>query len=326
MKSPTDFSNADRPLDTGAPTIERPPLLAWPQDAAATVDLTELGANSLNDLHGEIRHCDLLFSTAGNYHMALKELWPLYARRHGTAANWLYTTSPPMAHDQIAAGGFSVGNLRVTARPQVAVAPQRMMQRLVDAGFADGAPQPLYTTRGIALLTKKGNPKAIRDIFDLARADIAVATPNPRHERDSFEAYARSLYGIAAHLRETDAAQQLFDAVFNAPQVGKWFAGARIHHREVPWSVAFGRADAGLLFYHLARHAVTTFKDTFDMIELPTAGTRASPHFVVPIEGPWSAAQRAAQGALIETLLSAEFAAVLERHGLVPTSEHTTRP
>lgn len=316
MKSLTD---ADIPFPTGTPTIERPPLLTWPQDDAAAVDLTEAGANTLNDLHGEIRHCDLLLSTAGNYHMALKELWPLYARRHGAPATWLYTTSPPMSHDQIATGGFSVGNLRVSARPQVAVAPQRMVQRLVDAGFAAGIPQPLYTTRGIALLVKKGNPKGIRDIFDLARADIGVATPNPRLERDSFEAYARSLYGIAAHLRDVPAAQQLYDAVFNVPG-GKWYAGSRIHHREVPWSVAFGRADAGLLFYHLARHAAATFADLFDMVTLPAAGARTSPHFVVPIEGEWSVAQRAAQRALIDTLLSAEFAAVLERHGLVPTS------
>jgi len=322
MKSPID---ADVPLQTGTPTIERPPLLPWPQDDAAAVDLTEASANTLNDLHGEIRHCDLLFSTAGNYHMALKELWPLYARRHGAPANWLYTTSPPMAHDQIATGGFSVGNLRVRARPQVAVAPQRMIQRLVDAGFAADAPQPLYTTRGTALLVKKGNPKGIRDLFDLARADVAVATPNPRHERDSFEAYARSLYGVAAYSRDASAAQQLFDAVFNAPADGKWYAGARIHHREVPWSVAFGRADAGLLFYHLARHAAATFADLFDLIQLPATGTRASPHFVVAIADEWSAAQRAAQSALIDTLLCAEFAAVLERHGLVPTSERAVR-
>ena len=329
MKSPIAPSTADVPLNVGTPTIEHPPLLAWPQDAAATVDLTEAGANTLNDLHGEIRQCDLLLSTAGNYHMALKELWPLYARRYGTPANWLYTTSPPIAHDQVASGGFSVGNLRVTARPQVAVAPQRMVRRLIEAGFADGAPQPLYTTRGNALLVKKGNPKKIRDVFDLARPDVRTATPNPDLERDSFEVYARSIYGIAAHARDEAAAQELFDAVFNAPHGAKWYAGSRIHHREVPWSVALGHADVGILFYHLARHAAATFPDIFDIVPLggpahdpvPLPGTRYSEHAVVALAGEWSPAQRAAQSALIDTLLSAEFAAVLDRHGLMPTSE-----
>lgn len=325
MKSPIAPGAADVPLNFGTPTIERPPLLAWPQDAAAAVDLTEGGANTLNDLHGEIGQCDLLLSTAGNYHMALKELWPLYTRRYGTPANWLYTTSPPIAHDQIAMGGFSVGNLRVTARPQVAVAPQRMVQRLIEAGFADGAPRPLYTTRGNALLVKKGNPKNIRDVFDLARPDVRVATPNPRLERDSFEVYARSIYGIATHACDAHAAQQLFDAVFNRPQAGKWYAGTRIHHREVPWSVAFGHADAGILFYHLARHAVATFADVFDIVPLggtadapaPLAGMRFSEHSVVALAGEWSAAQQRARDRLVEALLSADFAEVLHTHGMV---------
>ena len=325
MKSPIAPSAADAPLNVGTPTIEHPPLLAWPQDAAATVDLTEAGANTLNDLHGEIGHCDLLLSTAGNYHMALKELWPLYVRRYGAPANWLYTTSPPIAHDQIVTGGFSVGNLRVSARPQVAVAPQRMVQRLGEAGLADGPPQPLYTTRGNALLVKKGNPKNVRDVFDLARPDVRVATPNPSLERDSFEVYARSVYGIAAQARDAGAAQELFDAVFNPPQAGKWYGGARIHHREVPWSVAFGHADVGILFYHLARHAVATFADVFDMVPLggtadapaPLLGMRFSEHSVVAVSGEWSAAQLRARDRLVKTLLSADFAEILHAHGMV---------
>ena len=72
-------SFAEVPVITSSPTIDKPLLLEWPLDEAATdPDLSEPTANNINDLHARISKCDdinVVLSTAGNYHMALRDLW-----------------------------------------------------------------------------------------------------------------------------------------------------------------------------------------------------------------------------------------------------------
>jgi len=325
------------PAITGQPTFDGPPVLEWARDVSGTPDLTEPTSNLLADLHGHIGHCDLVLSTAGNYHMALKELWPLYLARFGQSLDtWLYTTSPPVVVDQLANNRVIVGNTELGCRPQVAVAPKRMMDRLKATGYLDGEPQLLFQSRGNVILVKRGNPKRIRSVWDLGRQGVRVSTPNPEHERGSFEGYANSIYEIAnydvSHRGMT--ADQLFNAVFNSGRQDKWFSGRSIHHREVPWSVAYGQADAGVMFYHLAANAVQQFPTLFEMVPLggsiadpkPVAGNSVSDHYIARIKGDWNKKQLEARNHLVETMLSEDFAAILTKHGMTATAPSQRNP
>ncbi|MFL6650752.1 MAG: substrate-binding domain-containing protein [Sulfurifustaceae bacterium] len=320
------------PTITGKPTVDRPQLLAWPRDSVSGApDLSEPTANVLSDFHAHITRCDLVLSTAGNYHMALKELWPIYLERFGGSIdNWVYTTSPPVASDQIANKRLIVGNTTLACAPQVVVAPKGVMERLQTKGLLASKPVPLYNTQGNVLLVKKGNPKKIRSVWDLARNDVAVATPNPDAERGSFNVYAESIYEVARQDKSVPgrSADKLFNAIFNSGRPGKWYTGARIHHREVPWSVAYGRADVGVLFYHLAMYTVQQFPDQFEIVPLggsvdqpqQLAGNRSQEHFIAKINGDWTATQQEATDRLVSAMLSPEFAAILQRHGIVPAN------
>src|SRR5271169_1619619 len=67
------------PEITGVPVIDSPRILNWPTDGGnQEPSLGEPTANLVNDLHAEINQCDMVLTTAGNYHMALKDLWSLY--------------------------------------------------------------------------------------------------------------------------------------------------------------------------------------------------------------------------------------------------------
>jgi hypothetical protein len=62
-------SFAEMPVIKGTPVIDSPPLLEWPHDVPDTPpNLTEPTANTLVDLHAQITNCDIVLSTAGNYH------------------------------------------------------------------------------------------------------------------------------------------------------------------------------------------------------------------------------------------------------------------
>ena len=143
----------DPPVRTGSPVIDRPTLLDWPTDLPlALPDLTEPTGNRAYDLHAGFASCEIVLSTAGNYHMALRDLWYdvyLPALADLDVKNWLYTTSPPISPDQIANKHVSVGNVRSQCVPQVAVGPGKLMNRLrgidpVGQDLTDGgAPIPI---------------------------------------------------------------------------------------------------------------------------------------------------------------------------------------
>ena len=89
--------------------------------------------------------------------------------------------------------------------------------------------------------------------------------------------------------------------------------------------MAFGEADAGIMFFHLARFAVDSFPDQFEIVPLggtaenpdPLPGNRIGRLFAIRINGDWNPTQFAAQEELIDSFLSPEFTAILLQFGLV---------
>lgn len=327
----TAIAQAAPPAITGAPTLDVPSLLVWPSDRGdVEPNLNDLTSNVLYDLHGELSQCDMMFSSEGNYHPALLDVWPLFLQKFKDAPlrNAFYTTSSPMFVPQIQNGVVQIGNVYAKCRPQLVAGAEDAIKKLQAAGLAEGEPLPLYQDRGVVILVKKGNPKQIRTVWDLARADVRYVTPNPTHESGAFKRYLESLHSIAANDPKKPAdmtADKLVDTIFNSTVTpAKWLAGARIHHRDVPWSIAYGRADAGIIIYHLGRVTQQTFPDQFELVPLggtaddpkPLPGTKTGVRSLMRVKGEWTVRQREATQALIETLLSPEFTTILERRGL----------
>jgi hypothetical protein len=321
------------PAITGVPVIDAPRILDWPVDKGnQEPSLSDPTANLVNDLHAEISQCDMVLTTAGNYHMALKELWDLYLKKFPAddpLHNWYYTTSPPIAKQQITNGLVQFGNVTARCCPQIAVGPKKHIDSLSHAGCSMGDAVSISGTRGNVILVKKGNPKHVSTIWNLGRNDIRVITPNPSLEAGSFALYVNSIYDMAKYDQNPPSgmtAKDLFDTIFNGassdPQ--KWLSGKRIHHREIPWSIAYGKADAAVIFYHLALHAVNTFPALFDIISLggtptqpkPAPGNHTEILYGVRIKGNWTEKQRIAMEKLMELLQSHEFTSILEKYGL----------
>ena len=320
------------PIVTGTPIIDKPRMLDWHRDfPPAVADLTTPIANMINDLHSNVENCDIVLSTAGNYHMALKELWYDYFLPHNpTVKNWFYTTSPPISIPQAHNNELTIGNWKGSCRPGIAVGPKKLMDDLEAAGLTSDVRIPIIQNHGNVLLVKRGNPKNILTIWDLAKADIRLVTSNPKSEPGSFGNYSGSIYDIANADLSYPAgyADKLFESLFGLNTV-KWLAGERIHHREVPWSIAYGHADVGMMFYHLARHAKVNFPDLFDIIPLggtvrvpqPVTGNKIGKLFAIRINGKWTADQEYYREALLKEFVSDAFTLILDSHGLVRPDE-----
>ena len=328
----TSVAYADMPKITGKPVIDAPPILEWPLDGdVATPNLHSPTSNMLYDLHGKVDSCDLVLSTEGNYHMALRDVWPLVLAKFkdDPLRNALYTTSPPIVVTQMEKGVVQFDNLDIRCRPSVAVANKVVIDKLASAGFTDGEPIPLYQDRGDVILVKNGNPKRIASVWDLGKDGVRLVTPNPDLEPGAYQNYRDTIYNIARNdpnPPQSWTAEKLVSTIFNGASGDpyKWLAGPRIHHRDLPWSVAYGRADAAVILYHIGRYTKASFPTSFDIVPLggtvdnplPLAGTKIGTRYVVALKGDWTPKQKAARTALIDTLMSGDFDTALERHGL----------
>jgi len=334
---------ADIPRITGKPKIVQPAdLLEWPQEQAqATPYLTEPTSNRLTDLHGQVSDCDIVLSTAGNYHMALRELWQVYLNKYAKGLNlktWYYTTSPPISPSQIANQVVQFGNLNLNCMPQVAAGPKNLIKKLQAMGATEGEPIPFLKNNGNVILVRKGNPKNIQSVWDLGRDDVTLVTPNPDMEAGSFGNFSGSIYNIAKNDPNPPkgwTAEKLFNKIFNSNQNNcqpngtgaekcRWVSGKRIMHREQPWAVSSGNADAGFIFYHLAQYFVRTFPDKFEIVPLggtadnpaPVKGNKVGVLNLVRIKGNWTKKQLAAREKLFDAFGSQEFTEILDKHGI----------
>jgi hypothetical protein len=323
---------AEMPKITGKPVIDAPVILEWPVDGGTkTPSLHNPSADTLYDLHGSVDSCDLVLSTEGNYHMALRDVWPVFLEKfkNDPLHNALYTTSPPVVVPQLQNGTLQFDNLNVNCRPSVAVAGKKVIDKLVAAGMTEGPAQPLYQDRGVVILVKKGNPKHIRTVWDLGRKGVRLVTPNPDLEPGAHGNYLDAIYNIAKSDPQPPkgwTAEKLIDVIYNGKSGDshKWLAGPRIHHRDEPWSVAHGKADAAVILHHLGRYTAESFPNVLEIVPLggtvtnpqPLAGTKIGVRYVVSLKGTWSPKQKAAQAALIAVLQSDAFTTALNDHGL----------
>lgn len=209
--------------------------LDWPQDVLPTdppsfPSLTQLVSNDVNDLHGDLS-CELIISTPGNYHMALKDA--IYGdpdidhvgliEQTGTPSQFkvsiCWSTSPPISIDQIMTEKLQFKNISMIGRPSLVMAPGNVMNTLVANGKADGdTRQPILSNRGNVMIVRNdkfiSGPDQITSLCDLGKPNIRVVTPSPDMEKGSFGNFSGTIYNVAANNSLGCDAQILYDSIF----------------------------------------------------------------------------------------------------------------
>lgn len=184
--------------------------LEWPQDdVVSSPYLTQLVANDINDLHGNLS-CELIISTPGNYHMALKDAMfgePLLGHtglleQTGTPSQFkvsiCWSTSPPVSIDQIAHEVLQFKNIKMVGRPSLVMAPGKVMDDLADNGQVDVASRQVFlVNQGNVMLVRADRVSEIKNVCDLGKPDVRVVTPHPTLELGSFENFSGTIFNVA---------------------------------------------------------------------------------------------------------------------------------
>ena len=214
------------PPVTGEPIIvQHLGKVEWPQDDPVTTPyLTQLSANDINDLHGQVT-CDVIISTPGNYHMALKDamkgrsdlghvgLQEQVKTQFDTTVCW--STSPPVSVDQISAEDLQFKNIHLTGRPALAMGPGGVMNTLVNNGLVDAdTRQPFLRNQGNVILARADKAKKIKNVCDLG-GKTRVATPNPVLEPGSFGNFSGTIFDVADQNDFGCDATKLFNSIFS---------------------------------------------------------------------------------------------------------------
>jgi hypothetical protein len=161
-----------------------------------------------------------------------------------------------------------LGNLTISLRPHIFLSPPHVLDRLRADGMLR-THQLLARNQGSVLLIARGNPKKIESVGDLIREEVRLFISNPETETVSHEGYRRTLEEVAGR-------QGLDPAAFKQAVFGETAVyGQRIHHREAPEALSDGRADAAIVYFHLALRYTRIFPGLFDF--LPLGGTRENP-------------------------------------------------
>lgn len=247
--------------------------LEWPTETVLAAEQVEpwfqAQSNYVLDFHGDPVQARLVVFSDGNHHMALLDALKAFHLVHPEVRDVFYATTPPYPIVKILrAGAIRVGNLTLSLRPHVFISPPRVLDRLQAEGFLQSH-QLLARNQGSVLLIGHRNSKQIRSLADLMRKDVRLFISNPQTEKVSYDGYRRTLEALAG--RQGLDASAFNTAVFGETAV--W--GQGIHHREAPEALAEGRADAAVVYYHLALRYTRIFPGLFDFI--PLGGTRDHP-------------------------------------------------
>lgn len=250
--------------------------LAWPVEASQSINEQDTWystpANLCLDFHGDPGNADLSIFSDGNHHMALAEALQGFRHAHPDIKDIFYMTTPPsVVMTMLNKGGIYLGNLHISARPNILIGPDNVIDA-IGKTRTYMAEADYMQSRGCALIIAHGNPKGISGIEDLGRSDIRIACSNPETESASYQVYR-------------DTALQLLgnrpDPSFFTHQDQRMVFSKRIHHREVPRLISTQQADVALVYYHLALRYARIFPRQIDYMPLADENQDTFPGHII---------------------------------------------
>ena len=175
------------------------------------------------------------------------------------------TLPQPVCIQMIRTGAVALGNLTLDVSrgsgfyPDVFMGYPEPLRQLRGLGVIEPQARFFCKNRGVALLVRKGNPRAIQGLADVTRTRARLALPDSGDVRAQCRAAADALLGKLAA-----------DALF-AAEVPSFPGRLGVMHRDLPEMVARGYADVAFTWYHLVSYWARIFPDHFAFVPVPGA-------------------------------------------------------
>lgn len=259
----TPVAAAESPAPPAAAAQSGPAAVAIPSHHDSDIKVYTPGHAAITGAAAlaQMPRADLVLWLAGNQFFAMDDVVAAFQTQNPTLTVGLLTLPPGLLLQAIKAGGVSYDDQTVRIRPDIyASVNLGHLKELKRAGLMSRS--SVYMHNELQIMVARGNPKTIRGIDDLVRADVRTSLPNPVNE-GIMQFYLRKV--LERHgLWQAIAAGQ--DCVACQTTPNNWFTA--VHHRETPQRIAAGQSDAGVVWRTEVLQALRTGA-AVEAIDLP---------------------------------------------------------
>lgn len=273
-----------------------PPWNTPPQSA---VNFTVPGIDNVPDLFGDIVDPQLVVFFAGNQFMVMDDLLEAFKKKHPNYERIFVETLPPgILAKQIEGGSITIGNMKITHKPDVYAAGKNRIDSMQNL-FAR---TEVYAYNKLAIMVPKGNPKSVKKVQDLARKDVKIAMPNP-----AWEGIGRQIVSVYKKLGGAELENSIMkEKVDN----GSTYL-TKIHHRESPMKILYQEVDAAPVWYSEVVYQ-QLLKHPVEMVEIPNNENIKATYMIAEMK---DAPRAQAAKDFVDFMKSAEAKAIYKKYG-----------
>jgi ABC-type molybdate transport system substrate-binding protein len=196
------------------------------------------GAEALGRMQDE---ADVVLWLAGNQFFAMDDVIKSFQLQAPGTRVGLITLPPGLLLEAIEKGGWVYGGKEYPGRPDVyASVNLNHLVRLKKLGLMET--YFIYLHNEMELMVAVGNPKGIKGIKDLARADVRTSMPNPVNE-GIMQFYGKKVLQRNGLWEHISGGKECFSCQTTQTN---WFTA--VHHRETPERILAGTSDTGFVW------------------------------------------------------------------------------
>ncbi|MDH5326682.1 MAG: substrate-binding domain-containing protein [Gammaproteobacteria bacterium] len=201
---------------------------------------------------GDSYSAELVMYLAGNQFMVMQELIQDFQKKYPSVRSVYVETIPPgqILKNQILKQGEIDGQMTSQNPDLFASVNQNHLRKLIKLNRMRKF--MIYTHNKLELMVKKGNPKNIKGVEDLGRADLVQSHPNPLTE-GIFKFYGSEMLKDAGLYEKVTGGKECKEC-WAIP--GKTWFTAR-HHRETPHRIETNQAHVGIVWTTEVQHAIS---------------------------------------------------------------------
>ena len=260
----------------------------------------------VSDLHGDVVDPQLTVFFAGNQFMVVHDLVEAFRTAHPEYTRIFVETLPPgILESQVERGSLVMGNLRVSAAPDVFTAGGKRLDELQETHHWFASIE-VYCRNRLAIMVYKGNPKHVTGLDDLGRAGVRVSMPNPQ-----WEGVARNIETLYRKV----GGQALDDTIMKKKVAEGSTYLTVIHHRQTPLRILRRESDAAPVWYTETYFQEHVLGNPVDTVTLPADQNLEVPYAAGLMK---DAPHPQAAQAFMQFLLSPAGQAIYKRYGFEP--------
>lgn len=271
----------------------------WNTPPSSKVMFTVPGVDNVPDLFGDINDPQLVVFFAGNQFMCIDDLLSAFKKQHPQYQRIFAETLPPgILAKQIIGGSITIGNMRITLKPDVYTAGKSRTDQMPEYFSKTEA----YAYNRLALMVQKGNPKQVKALKDLGRKDVRVSMPNPEWE------------GIGKRIEEAyvkAGGEPLRKAVMDDKVKDSTTYLTQIHHRQTPMRILYDQSDAAPVWYSEAFYQQMIGHPT-ELVEIPVTENIAATYVAGQLK---NAPHQQAAKDFMDFLVSEKAKAIYRKYG-----------